>query len=520
MASPIRISLNELSQLAQRVCHKQVGEDDWPVVQELVERYYWQQKNKWDKRLAQLEEQELTPPLPSPSGQAKESAVAPEARAKPPGHGKRSAADFLAATHTHHKFDDFHNGQHCPCCEKGRMYEEREGRIIRVVGQAAFQVVVHHVQKVRCRLCGVTAEASYPRELLAAHISGFDYKACALLVVSHYLSGLPFKRLETIQAWLHQKVADACLWDVVNQVDDALLPVYRIHEQEQINEAVSVRYDDTGAKINNCLLNDEKRSINASVFYFEGEQGQGVLVYTGAHHAGEIFASLLARRDSQRSLVRTVDGASKNFICSDSIKLVDSVCNSHAYRRFKEQKENYPEEYHYVKNIYEQVYEHDAYCKKHHLSPVARLAYHQQYSAPLMTRLHNWLIEKIKSEKVELGSKLSEALTYFSNQWKRLTEFLRTPGVPLDTNLVEQAVKVVIRYRANSRSYQTELGAQVGDRMMSLGYSVVLAGLSPIDYFTWCLKHRHELVSKAAEFTPAAFIRLKQQDNGQLANTS
>ena len=54
------------------------------------------------------------------------------------------------------------------------------------------------------------------------------------------------------------------------------------------------------------------------------------------------------------------------------------------------------------------------------------------------------------------------------NQWDRLTRFCDVPGVPLDTNLVEQALILPVRYFVGSFKYHTEDGAVVGDRAMSL----------------------------------------------------
>ena len=76
--------------------------------------------------------------------------------------------------------------------------------------------------------------------------------------------------------------------------------------------------------------------------------------------------------------------------------------------------------------------------------------------------------DKLKAKLVEPNSALWEPLTFIINQWPRLTRFYEEPGVPLDTNLVEQKLIIPVRYLAASFNYQTETGAEVGDRMMSL----------------------------------------------------
>ena len=48
-----------------------------------------------------------------------------------------------------------------------------------------------------------------------------------------------------------------------------------------------------------------------------------------------------------------------------------------------------------------------------------------------------------------------------------MTKFHEVPGVPLDSNLVEQALIIPVRYLAGSFAYKTQTGAEVGDRAMS-----------------------------------------------------
>ncbi len=80
-----------------------------------------------------------------------------------------------------------------------------------------------------------------------------------------------------------------------------------------------------------------------------------------------------------------------------------------------------------------------------------------------MDELHRWLQEQQEQRKVEPNSSLGQAIKYLLKHWDPLTLFLRVPGVPLDNNLCEQALKMAIRHRKNSLSYKTQRGADVGD---------------------------------------------------------
>lgn len=51
VGNPIRISLDELSHVVERVQSQHLQEHDWPIVGEVISRYYDQQKRRWDKKL-------------------------------------------------------------------------------------------------------------------------------------------------------------------------------------------------------------------------------------------------------------------------------------------------------------------------------------------------------------------------------------------------------------------------------------------------------------------------------------
>jgi len=171
----------------------------------------------------------------------------------------------------------------------------------------------------------------------------------------------------------------------------------------------------------------------------------------------------------------------------------------------------------FVREIYKKIYKHDAYCKNQDLDDDQRLSFHQEHSGLLMEKLREWLIEKIGGKTVEPNSSLGEAINYIANQWPRLTAFLQYPGVPLDSNLVEQIIKLIIRYRNNSRVYKTQNGADVADRLRSIIYTAILHSVNPVDYLTWCLINKEDLKTDPVNFTPWAY---KEYLNAQQQKTA
>ena len=94
--------------------------------------------------------------------------------------------------------------------------------------------------------------------------------------------------------------------------------------------------------------------------------------------------------------------------------------------------------------------------------PKQRLRFHQEHSQPVMDALHAWFEAQFNEKKVEPNSGLGEAITYCLKRWTRLTLFLRQAGAPLDSNLVERALKKCILHRKNPCSIRRRTAPKWG----------------------------------------------------------
>jgi hypothetical protein len=179
-----------------------------------------------------------------------------------------------------------------------------------------------------------------------------------------------------------------------------------------------------------------------------------------------------------------------------------SNCLAHARRQFVELVERFPDECTHVIEELAKIYKHDAIVKEQGLCPVARLAYHQEHSGPVMKDLKEWCQAQMEERLVEPNSGLGKAIKYMLKHWKKLTRFLEVPGTPLDNNIAERALKYAILHRKNALFYKTQNGAKVGDLFMSLIHTCQLAGINPLKYLTWVFKNVKNLQSNPADFLP------------------
>ena len=127
---------------------------------------------------------------------------------------------------------------------------------------------------------------------------------------------------------------------------------------------------------------------------------------------------------------------------------------------------------------------------------------------PILMGLRRWGLKKFATKKREVNAPLGGAIKYLLNNWKGPTEFLKTPGVPLDNSAAERLLKRAILHRKNSLFYRTILGAYVGDVIMSLVETSRSCGGNPFEYLV-ALHRNRDIVRKA----PSKFFPWNYQEN-------
>jgi hypothetical protein len=517
------VTLARLHEIRGRIDRQQLAADDWPIIDALVGKLIARTESQQDRLLTKLKALADTggaendaPPGAAPS---EEPTDPPKDKRK--GHGRNGAKAFVNAKHLFHALQAGLLGALCARCGLGRISPYREKVVVRVIGQPLFGAELHHFQQGRCRVCGAIVRAEDPADLcngLGTRYIIYDWSACAMLIVMHYFAGAPFKRLDSLHQGWGIPLPDSNQWNLVDAADDRLFPLYKALERYAIQNAIRLRIDDTGSMVIAIerqiqaeiralqsigeSTKDVRTGINATGVFFETESGRVILFFTGRHHAGEVLDQLLQHRQtSSPKLVKVTDGASKNFDHLHADMLEEASCNAHAFLKFRAVKDKYPDEYAIAAQVYKAVFDNDDKAAARNLSPVERMLFHRQHSKPLMLRLLAMCHDKISNKRVEPNSALWEPISFVINQWSRLTKFYEVPGIPLDSNLVEQALIIPVRYLAGSFNFQTQTGAEVGDRMMSLVATARANGLEPVAYLTDCLRN-HETLAK----TPDAFL--------------
>ena len=491
MRRRVDVNLEELDQIIDRSTRAPLSEAEGQKLKAAL--------HAMAERLVRKRSTEKTSAVLPPDGAP--AAGKPEASASAPaGHGRNGAAAFTDANRVAVAHATLHPGDQCPECRQGKVYRQKEpATLVRFVGHAPLEATVFEMERLRCNACGEVFTAEEPE---TAGADKYDETAVAMIALLKYSTGVPFKRLERLQAQLGMPLPAATQWELMETAAKPFRPAL----EELIRQAAQgsvMHNDDTSMRI--LRLTREPGDKRTGTFTSGIVSIVGAwtiaLFFTGWKHAGENIAEVLKQRVSGLPApIQMCDALSRNT--PKGVETLIANCLAHGRRQVIDVVNNFPEECRYVLEKLGGVYHYDALAREQGLSPEDRLLFHQEHSGPLMKDLHEWMEAQLAEHKTEPNSGLGKAISYLMNHWPKLTLFLRQPGSPIDNNIVERSLKKAILNRRNALFYKTLNGARVGDLFMSLIHTCELNNANPFDYLTELQKHSEELKQKPSEWMP------------------
>jgi transposase len=461
----VDVNLEELDQIIERGTHAPLSEPESEKLKSALHALAGMvPKPRTTEKTKNVLEQPETP--------------APKNDAEPvKGHGRNGASSYTGAQKVAVPHPELHAGDACPGCEKGKVYPQKEPRVlVRMVGQAPLAATVYELDRLRCNLCGEVFTAQEPEGIGPEK---YDETTAAMIALLKYGSGMPFYRLEKLEQLLGIPLSASTQWEIVEEAAE----VIQAARDELIRQAAQgevLHNDDTSMRVLHLARepSDERTGVFTSGIV-STQQGQRIALYfTGRQHAGENLRDVLQHRVAELARpIQMCDALSRNAPkLSDGAEILLANCLAHGRRQFVEVAVNFPEPCRYVLETLGSVYKYDAQARAAQLSPQERLVFHQHHSQPVMKTLHEWLEAQFAQHLVEPNSGLGKAITYFLRHWKGLTAFLREAGAPVDNNLCERGLKRAVLHRKNALFYRTLHGSEVGDLFMSLIHSCELAG--------------------------------------------
>src|SRR5215813_6270480 len=184
---------------------------------------------------------------PTSASQGGSSSISPSAPEKkpPPGHGRHGAEVYRAAQTVACRHEALAVGERGPACGRGTLYRLPPGGEMRLDGNALLSAVRYELEKLRCSACGQIFTASVNA---AAGTEKYTARARAVLVLARYYLGVPWYRLQGLQALVGVPVPDATQWEQGERVGDCSHPIFKYLEKMAAQGEV-IFQDDTPQRV-------------------------------------------------------------------------------------------------------------------------------------------------------------------------------------------------------------------------------------------------------------------------------
>lgn len=223
--------------------------------------------------------------------------------------------------------------------------------------------------------------------------------------------------------------------------------------------------------------------------------------------AHDFVASALGLKAAAGSVLLT-DGYAAYKRYAEKIGITHAQCWSHSRRGFFEALEAEPDGAASALEQIKALYGVEDQIRDNKLLGEAKQIHRLLYSKPLVEHFFAWVDQQLARQGFTPSNPYIQALNYVRERRAGLEVFLTDPDVPIDTNHIERALRVIPMGRKSWLFCWTELGAKHVGIIQSLIVTCRLHGVDPYTYLVDVLQ-RVSLhpASRVADLTPRLWKR-------------
>ena len=213
-------------------------------------------------------------------------------------------------------------------------------------------------------------------------------------------------------------------------------------------------------------------------------------------------SAVLGLTQSETAVLLT-DGYAAYNAYANKTGMTHARCWVHARREFFEAQASNPDG---VRQALEQIgalYDIEEDIRKNELGRENKRLYRLEHSKPRVELFFEWIDEQFARHGLLPSNPFTKALGYARAARQGLEVFLTDPDVPMDTNHIERALRVIPMGRKNWNFCWTEMGAQHIGIAQSLIVTCRLHDIDPYTYLVDVLQRvSQHPASRVAELTP------------------
>ena len=221
-----------------------------------------------------------------------------------------------------------------------------------------------------------------------------------------------------------------------------------------------------------------------------------------ASRAGAHVRATLGLTPKAGSVLLT-DGYAAYARYAEKTGVTHALCWAHARRAVFEAQGSEPEAVADVLALLQGLYAAEEQIRELKLEGEAKQQHRLMHSKPIVERFFDYVARHLEKHGLAPANPFIKALHYARERKDGLEVFLTDPDVPIDTNHLERALRVVPMGRKNWLFCWTELGARHVGIIQSLIVTCRLHKIDPYTYLVDVLQRVGEHpASKVAELTP------------------
>jgi transposase len=347
----------------------------------------------------------------------------------------------------------------------------------RLAQRPGSYVVLKYVRPVvKRRDTQIIATAPAPQGVLEG--SRADVSFVAGLLVDKFAYHLPLYRQ-------HQRLVDSgiqvsrpWLTQLAQQAIGLIEPIYDA-QFDSIRASRVKAMDETPIKAGRS----EHGKMRTAYFWpVYGEHNEVCFPYFPSREGANIYAALGADPDPASGSVLLTDGYAAYASYAKKVGIIHAQCWAHSRREIFEAEAADPEGVREGLRRIAAIYAVEEQIRTHQLTGGAKRLHRLTHSKPQVEAFFAWVDQRLKEHGLRPVTSFIHALTYARTRRLGLEVFLTDPDVPIDTNHLERALRVVPMGRKNWNFCWTELGAKHVGIVQSL---IVTCRLHGIDIYTY-----------------------------------
>ena len=301
-----------------------------------------------------------------------------------------------------------------------------------------------------------------------------DVSLLAGMVVDKFAWHLPLYRQHQRLRAAGITLSRTTLTHYVQRSIELLRPVYDAQLRHMLQSRV-LAMDETPHKAGR----KGKGKLNA-VWYWPlyGEDDEVCFTYSASRGRAHVDAVL---KDFEGTLLTDGYAAYERF-AANRPEVTHAQCWAHTRRCFERAEGSEPASVSEALAMIGELYRHEAELRQQQLEGQARQDYRTRHSLPIVECFFGWLHEQRNRLDLLPSDPFSKALVYAAEREASLRIFLGDPDVPIDTNHLERALRVIPMGRRNWLFNWTEVGARQVGVIQSLLVTCRLHGVDPYTY--------------------------------------